>query len=229
MKSNIIKIIIGLIFLIVFNALFFLLRGTTEHTITEWVCYGFIHAAYLCLLSTPLFCNAGKGEIVLDASLYLRALFFFFTELIVGIGFIWYNPESYSWPAIVQGILLAAFLILQLMSVLANDATEVSLKKQKQERVYIRSLAEDIKDSMRKVSDPILRKQMASCYETLNNASIESFPEAAAAELELKNAVNALYAAADVDDSEQLSQLIQKVQVALKHRNQAIRMAHFYK
>lgn len=59
MKSNILKLVIGLIFLIVFNVLFFLLGGT-ERSDTEWVCYGFIHAAYLCLLVTPLFCNAEK-------------------------------------------------------------------------------------------------------------------------------------------------------------------------
>ena len=208
MKANILKIVIGLIFLIVFNVLFFLLGGT-ERSDTEWVCYGFIHAAYLCLLVTPLFCNAGKGETVLSASLYLRALFYFFTELVIGLGFIWYNayhPISPVWPAIIQGILLAVFLILQLMSVLANDATKASLGKQRQERVYIRSLAENLKEAMRQV---------------------ESFPEAMDAELELENAVNTLCSFIEQGDTSQLSGQIQKVQVAMKHRNQAIRMARY--
>ena len=150
MKANVLKIVIGLIFLIVFNVLFFLLGGT-ERTDTEWVCYGFIHTAYLCFLVTPLFCNSGKGETILSASLYLRALFYFFTELVIGVGFIWYNaynPIALVWPAIIQGILLAVFLILQFMSVLANDATKASLDKQRQERVYIRSLAENLKEAM---------------------------------------------------------------------------------
>ena len=229
MKANILKIVIGLIFLIVFNVLFFLLGGT-ERTDTEWVCYGFIHAAYLCLLVTPLFCNAGKGETVLSASLYLRALFYFFTELVIGLGFIWYNayhPISLVWPAIIQGILLAVFLILQLMSVLANDATKASLVKQRQERVYIRSLAENLKEAMRQVNDPALRKQMANCYESLNGSSLESFPEAIDAELELENAVNTLCSFIEQGDTSQLSGQIQKVQVAMKHRNQAIRMARY--
>ena len=156
MKANILKIVIGLIFLIVFNVLFFLLGGT-ERSDTEWVCYGFIHVSYLCLLVTPLFCNAGKGETVLSASLYLRALFYFFIELAIGLGFIWYNaynPIAILWPVIIQGILLAVFLILQLMSVLANDATKASLAKQRQERVYIRSLAENLKEAMRQVMTP---------------------------------------------------------------------------
>lgn len=229
MKVNILKIIIGLIFLIVFNVLFFLLGGT-ERSDTEWVCYGFIHAAYLCLLVTPLFCNAGKGETVLSASLYLRALFYFFTELVIGLGFIWYNaynPIPIVWPAIIQGILLAVFLILQLMSVLANDATKASLAKQRQERVYIRSIAENLKEAMRQVNDPTLHKQLANCYESLNSSSLESFPEALDAELELENAVNTLCSFVEQGDTSQLGQQIQNIQVAMKHRNQAIRMARF--
>lgn len=229
MKANIIKIVIGLIFLIVFNVLFFLLGGT-ERSDTEWVCYGFIHAAYLCLLVTPLFCNAGKGETILSASLYLRALLYFFTELVIGLGFIWYNaynPISIVWPVIIQGILLAVFLILQLMSVLANDATKASLSKQRQERVYIRSLAENLKEAMRQVNDSTLRKQIANCYESLNSSSLESFPETIDAELELENAVNTLCSYVEQGDMSQLGSQIQKVQVAMKHRNQAIRMARF--
>lgn len=226
MKENILKVIIGLIFLIGFNVMFFLLGGT-ERSDTEWVCYGFIHAAYLCLLATPLFCNAEKGETVLSASLYLRALFYFFTELVFGIGFLWYNAEDPTWPTIIQGGLLMVFLILQLMSVMANDATKASLAKQRQERVYIRSLAEDLKEAMRQVNDPTLRKQIANCYESLSSSSIESFPEAMDAELELENAVNTLCSFVEQGNQEQLESQIKTVQTAIKHRTKAIRMARF--
>lgn len=229
MKANILKVIVGLIFLIVFNVLFFLMGGT-ERSDTEWICYGFIHAAYLCLLVTPLFCNAGKGETVLAASLFLQALFYFFTELVIGLGFIWYNAYysiSLIWPTIIQGILLAIFFILQLMSVMANDATKTSLAKQRQEKVYIRSLAESLKETMRQVNDPALRKQISNCYESLSSSSFESFPEAIDAELELENAINTLCSFVEQGDTSQLSGQIQKIQVAMKHRNQAIRMARY--
>lgn len=226
MKTNILKVIICLIFLIVFNALFFLLGGV-ERSTTEWICYGFIHLAYLSLLSTPLFCNAGKGEMVLSASLYLRALFYFFTELVVGVCFLWYNAESPTWPATIQGVLLMTFLILQLMSVLANDATKASLAKQRQERVYIRSLSENVKEAMCQVKDPALRKQMSLCYESLNGSSLESFPEAINEELELENAVNALCLSVEQGDVNHLDSQIQKVQRAIRNRSKAIRMARY--
>lgn len=224
MKANILKVIIGLIFLIVFNVLFFLIGGT-ERTTTEWISYGFIHAAYLCILCTPLLCNADKGETILSASLYLRALLYFFIELVIGVGFLWYNTKSPIWPAIVQGGMLAIFLILQLMSVMANDATKTSLAKQREEKIFIRSLAESLRDSMKQVNDPTLRKQLSSCYESLSTSSIESFPEAASTEMELEKAVNALCSSIETGDLNQLTQQIQEVQIAIKHRNQAIRMA----
>ena len=68
---------------------------------------------------------------------------------------------------------------------------------------------------------------MANCYESLNGSSLESFPEAIDAELELENAVNTLCSFIEQGDTSQLSGQIQKVQVAMKHRNQAIRMARY--
>ena len=113
------------------------------------------------------------------------------------------------------------------MSVLANDATKASLAKQRKERIYIRSLAEDLRDAMKQITDPSLRKQVNACYESLNNCSLESFPEAASAEMELESAVNTLCSAIVIGDMSQLTQQIQNIQIAIRHRNQAIRMARF--
>ncbi len=228
MKENSFKIIIALIFLIAFNALFFILGGT-ERTQTEWISYGFIHAAYLLLLMTPLFCNADRGQTVLSATLYLHALMYFFLELIVGIGFIWYNPPSITWPAIIQGGMLVIFLVIHLMSVLANDATKASLSKQRKERIYIRSLAEDLHEAMHKVTDPDLRSQIADCYETMNRSTLESFPEAEDAEMALEDAVTNLCTCIEQGDETRVKQSITSVQTAIKKRNRAIKMArHSY-
>ena len=80
---------------------------------------------------------------------------------------------------------------------------------------------------MRQISDPALRKQVTACYESLSGSPIETFPEAAAAEMELESAVNSLCATIEIGDMSQFNQQIQNVQVAIKHRNRAIRMARF--
>jgi len=132
--------------------------------------------------------------------------------------------ESPTWPAIIQSVMLAVFLVMQLMQTTANEATHESLAKQRQERIYIRSLAENLRDAMHQVKDPAIKKQMANCYESLNNSSLESFPVAMDAEIELENAVNALCAGVE-QGNDNLTALIEKVQTGIRHRNQAIRMA----
>lgn len=81
------------------------------------------------VLLTPLFCLGNpQGVSVQSGSLYLRATFYFFTELIVGAAFLIAKPEEMTWPLIAQSVLFAVFIVLQLASVLANDATNDSIK-----------------------------------------------------------------------------------------------------
>ena len=131
MKKNVIKVVIALIFLVVLNLLYFICKG--EPTTADWVSYAFIHAAFLCLLATPLLgAGIGKGLVVLIAGLWLRALGYFFVELVVGGAFLLASPEGYAWPLGVQAVLLAAFLVMQLMSVLANDSTSNAIRRQRE-------------------------------------------------------------------------------------------------
>lgn len=228
MKNNILKIIIGLIFLALFNGLFFYLGGT-EHTEVNWICYAFIHASYLCILLTPLFCKSGKGLDVLSYSLYLRALFYFFTELIVGIACIAIAPESLTWPLIIQGVLLAIFLILQIMSVLANDATIQTVQRQKEESIYIQTMAQRIRSCKRNISDANVKRQVDRCYDAVNNSSIQSYPEAQDAELSLRNAVEVLCSAIENGDYEQIERKTKAVINAVQDRNAIIKRCRINK
>lgn len=222
MKSNVLKVIIALVFLVLFNVLFFLLGGTEQSSV-NWVCYGFIHVAYICLLITPLLCNLGKGLTMLSASLYLRALFYFFTELVVGVICMAIALQSMTWPLIIQGVLFAVFIVLQLMGVLANDATRASVQKQKTESLLVRTLAEQIRLHMKEMDDVDMRKEVGRCYDALNNCSIESFPEAQDIELSLRNAVEMLCSAIEDSDKEQIRKKAQRVRNVVQERNAVIR------
>ncbi len=222
MKKNVFKVLIALVFLVLFNTLFFYLGGT-EQTKVNWICYGFLHASYISLLLTPIFCKSGKGLEVLAASLYLRALFYFFTELVIAVSCIAIAPESPMWPLIIQSVLLAIFLILQMMSVLANDATINSVQKQREESLYIQDMSQRIKTCMRDVSDPMLKKKVGKCYDAVNNCSLQSFPEAKNAEGELRNAVEILCSKIECNNCECLDADVQKVLKAVQNRNDVIR------
>ena len=224
MKSNLIKIAIGLLFLIVFNLLYFLLGGV-EHTTTHWISYGFIHMAYLCLLLTPLFCGRNrKGETVLSAGLYLRALIYFIVELATGLAFVGFNPENYFWSAAIQGGLLTFFLIFQLMGVLANDTSKKSLAKQHEEKGQINLWTESLRGAMLKTKNPALHKGIERCYESLMCSSIENHPETSDIERELEESINMLCLLVDKgEESGSLKPHIERVQAAIQHRNRLIK------
>lgn len=226
MKNNIFKIILGSIFLILFNGFFFYLGGT-KHPDVNWISYGFIHTSYLCILLTPFFCQSGKGLEVLSYSLYFRALLYFFIELIVGITCIVITPENTTWPLIIQGTLLTIFILLQIMSVLANDATIESLQKQKEESIYIQSMAQSIRSSMREISNPTIKKQVERCYDAVNNCSLQTCQEAQDAELYLRNAVELLCSAIKENDNPRILSEANNVINAVHNRNAIIKKCRF--
>lgn len=226
MKKKIFKVLVGLVFLVAFNVLFFFLGGT-ERTTTEWISYGFIHFAYLCILLTPLFCKNKKGRTVLNASLYLRALIYFIVALIAGIAFIAWNPEEILWPTIVQAVIATTFLIMQLMSVTANEVTDESLERLSKEKVYIQELASNMREAMQSAQDPEVRKKLRGVYEALNNASIGSCPEAEEIELQLAAKVNALCMNAPSFSSSQIDNSILTIKETLRKRNAIINKSRF--
>lgn len=222
MKTNVIKILIGAVFLVLFNALFFYLGGF-ERTKVDWICYGFIHVSYLSLLITPLFSKYENGLDVLSNSLYFRATLYFFAELFIGVLCIIFAPENAVSPVIIQSVLLAIFLIFQMMALLANDSTMESVQKQRQESYYIQNLAQRIRTSIRNVSDPNFKKQIERCYEAVRNSSLESFSEAKDIELRLSDAVELLCVALDNDYYEDIDKKVKKVLNAVQDRNAIIK------
>lgn len=225
MKKNILKVILGLIFLIAFNALFFLLGGT-QRTTTEWISYGFIHFSYLCILATPLFCKQKKGRTVLNYSLYLRAFIYFLIALTAGVSCIIWNPEEILWPSVIQGAIATVFLIMQIMSVIANEVTDKSLEQQENEKQFIQDLAFRTREAMLNATDSEARQKLRELYNLLKSASIASCPEAGNIELEMENDIKLLCSGTDLTP-DQMDKIIRSVKDNLRKRNAIITKARF--
>ncbi len=190
MRNSFIKIVIALIFLIIFNVIFFF--GDIVHNNITWCSYWFTTFAYICLLTTPLL-SRGVNSAILSWSLWLRAGLYFITELVIAIIFMFVELESIKWPLIIQLVLLAIFIVLQLMSVLANDATKTTgLHKQRRESFSRQILIDQLQLKVSEVKDLSIKTILNRCIDTLNNTPIEDFPEAKNAGLEISNSVKKL-------------------------------------
>lgn len=224
MKSKVLRVILALLFLSVFNALFFYLCGI-ENTTNQWITYGFIHFAYLCILITPMIEGDKKGQAVLKYNLYARAFTYFMIELAIGILLLIFNPIDYTWPLIGQSAIAFLFLVFQIAALAANDATEKSLNKQKAERIYVRTLAEQVKAILPDISDDMTKKSVVKAYEALCNSPLESFPEVKNIEEQLQSAVYSLCEAFESGNTELVIAASKSVQNKVRMRNSVIKQA----
>ena len=86
-KKNVLWILLDLVFLVVFNVVFFVASGT-QHPASVWISYGFIHFAYIMLLVTPFLIRKSSSAAVFGFSLYSISSTYFFVAFIAGIVFI---------------------------------------------------------------------------------------------------------------------------------------------
>ena len=127
-KKSILWILLDLIFLAVFNAIFFVAIETKQPA-SVWISYGFIHFSYLMVIATPLLIRKSSSASVFGFSLYSISATYFFIEFVLGVIFILIKPESYKFTLIVQIIIAAIYLIMLISHMIANEATADSIER----------------------------------------------------------------------------------------------------
>lgn len=104
-----IRIIILLIILAVFNAVFFLLNTVDGLSQAQWVTYGFINCGLLLPFAVSMM-PMKRPEI--KASIVSTAGVYGVLELIAGVILLACNVEDMVWPLISQVIMLAIALVM---------------------------------------------------------------------------------------------------------------------
>ncbi len=227
MNDRILKIFSSLIFILLFNLLFFVLGGTDQPA-SSWWSYAFIHLAYFILLAVPRLGKYVKGLTVLTATLYIPAILYFGAELVLGTLWIVLALDSVTWPLLTQCILLGFFLFITMSMMRANQATEASIQKQRTESFHIQTLVQQVRSRLRDIENEELRKPVERCYDALSNCSLESFPQAQDAEMALRTAVSNLCDAIDDGKEEDIARLAKKTFNAIQDRNAAIRLCRMH-
>ncbi len=223
MKNNTLKIIIALVFPILFNTWFFMRCGTAEYGNASWVSFGFVNLAFICLLATAVGNKPARGLTVTAVSLNAIALVYFLAQLVLGVVWIYANTADPVWPVMSQSVLLGIFIIALLMSLLANRTTSHSIARQKSENLNTQLLADQIKSALHAVKDADLRKEVERCYDALNNCPVESYPDAQAAEQAMSDAVSALCRAIRDANAAEISHKAAAVIAAVRERNTLIK------
>lgn len=127
-----VKLILALIFPLVFNFLFFFLSDVKAITTTQWLSYAFLHVAYLTLFLPALLNKNVNSEKTLSWTLAGTATTYFIIELVVAFVFLFLlKTDTYYVSALIlQVILFAMAIAIILVVYLVNNNTKQHLDEQ---------------------------------------------------------------------------------------------------
>ena len=187
-------LMMGLLFPIVFNVMFFIIGGT-DHRVSVWISYGSIHFAYFILLLTPLLVCKGQSKAVFGFSLYSLSYAYFFTELITGIIFILVSPESYIAALLVQLCIAGVYAVLLMSNMIANERTAEAEEKRQYEIDYVKKAAAELASIMSGISDGDTRRKVEKFHDAISASPVKSHPSVLSLETQLLAGIANLRAA----------------------------------
>lgn len=225
MKTTLIRIVFTLVFLVVFNTLFFLLSGTDNPT-SVWVSYAYIHVAYFTILFLPVLKTKGDASYYLSSVLYGQAITYFILELIAGVVFIVYRMESPVWSLVVQTALWLIFVVLILGNAWANQATAQSLEKRKQDIDAYQSMRMSLKRLMAKTDKPELKRLIADCSDKLEASSSRQTQESEKIDIEIEQAIASLRQSITGGDVEESTSLARQLAGLIEERKTILKYSH---
>lgn len=224
-KKSVLYILLDLIFLVVFNVIFFVVGGT-EHLASVWISYGFIHFSYLMIMVTPFLIRKSSSAAVFGFSLYSVSVVYFFVEFITGLIFVFVNSESYVPALIVQTILAAVYAILLITNMIANENTADSIEKHEDEVAYIKTVASRVKQLMGKANDKTANKEIEKVYDLLHSSPSHSVATVKLLEEQIKNMITDLEGAVLANDTTTIITISGEIIELVEERNRKIRISN---
>lgn len=221
-KKSVLWILLDLIFLIVFNVVFFAASGF-EHPASVWISYVFIHFAYIMVVMTPFLIRKGSSAAVFEFSLYSISSAYFLIEFMVGIIFMLLKNGSYKMSLIVQIIIAGIYVILLISHLIANESTADIVEKHESEVSYIKEAALQIKGLVGKTTDKKTNKAIGKAYDAVHASSTKSAARVKDLESAILNQISSLRNAVNAGNKDDIISLSDKIVSTVDERNRILK------
>lgn len=161
---------IGLIYAIllgVFNLLVFTIFKT--HTSVFWLSYAFMTLAFVVQIVSMFlsFRTADVETAFFGIPLASFSIYYLCTALIVGTIFMVFQNAGFTLAMVIQVLILAAFLIIAIISLLARDTVQAIGENVKQNINNHKSILVDIEMLESSCSNPELKQALAKLADTV--------------------------------------------------------------
>lgn len=177
-KINVLWTILYLIFLIVFNLIFYMVGGT-DHPASVWISYFFIHFAYVMLVCTPFLTKKGRDAAVFGFSISSISAVYFLAEFVVGIIFIFAAPQGFKGAVIVQVILAAIYAVALLTNMIADEHTGAASERREAELQYVKEVSMRLKAVMQDLGMGKTARELERAYDLIHSSPVKTNPQVA--------------------------------------------------
>lgn len=222
-KKSVLWILLDLVFLIVFNTIFFV-AGGTDHPASVWLSYGFIHFAYIMVLVTPFLTRKSSSSAIFGFALYAVSATYFMVEFVVGLIFILIKPESIKAPLIIQIIIAGVYAVMLIAHLIANESTADSIAKQEAEVSYIKTAASRVKALVGKSADKKINKEIEKVYDALHASPTKSAASVRSLETDIKYAIDELENAVAAQNNDKILTSARNLLNMIDERNRELKL-----
>lgn len=221
-KGKMLAAILAIAF-VVYNVIFFILCGFTDHGATFWLSWAFMQVAFGAMICVG--CILGRQGMFLRDWLFgypivKHSTLYLIIEFIVSTVFVVLDDRMpWGWALAAQLLLFAVYLIFAISCFLAKETiTEVKTKVSDKTR-FIKLLRADAEMLVEKCDDPALKEQCRKFAESVRYSDPMSNEALFELEKELAYTVSQCDSAIVAKEYEQASQLCAKASMLLMERN----------
>lgn len=190
-KKTVLWIILDLIFILLFNTIFFAVGGTDRET-SVWISYVFIHLAYICVIITPFLVKNSSEKALFGVSLGSISFAYFLIEFVIGIIFVLISLDTVKLPLIVQLILLGVYAIILVINLLANEYTNDKFETREKELQYVNTCSEELQGIIDMIEDKEVLKLTERLYDIIHSSQVKSNIKVRDIEISIINQVKEL-------------------------------------
>ncbi len=224
-KKTVLWIILDLIFLAVFNTVFFVMTGL-QRPASVWISYGFIHFAYLMVIVTPFLIRKSSSAAVFGFSLYSISSTYFLIEFVTGIVFIILKSDSLKVALVVQIVIAGIYGILLISHLIANESTADSVERHEDEVAYIKTAASRIKALVGKATDKKANKEIERAYDLLHSSPTKSTSTVRYLESSVMSQISDLEDAVQAGETDLIIATAGEIISTMEERNRKLRLSN---
>ncbi len=222
-KSNMASFISKLLFLVVFNVIFFM-AGGTDRPASVWISYAFIHFAYFALIVTPFFTSSGKSSALSGMTLGSISTVYFAIELCFGVLVIFLHPERFKFIFFVQLIVAAVYVFMFLSMVRANETTAQNETIHDMQVSFIKSTASRMKLLVDTLDDKAANKEIENAYDFVHSSPTKSIGAVKALEAQVVMQVSELERAVSMKDTQAAVNTSRNIVALMQERNRQVNL-----